>query len=367
MNPSQRNTAQAIARRAGRAGLAALVALLAASATQGPRAPPPPDPRPGGPPPGATPAPTAEQTLLRQLVTYQDRIYRVAGPLLTANPELCKGNNARNLFGFTAKNKYSWSPELADAANTVYGLDDSLQVVGVLPGSGAERAGLKRGDKLVSVEGKPMPAGRDAERQAASVLAPLVGRKSAVNMVAQRNGQNVPVAINLTRACAYAVELGNADNVNAYSDGRRVMVTRGMMNFAQSDDELALVLAKEMAHNSLHHPARQKNVAASADVIDNLLRIRPDMSAMSGTSGLRPMPQEMDAAADVLALYMVARAGYRYDDAARFWEKLASQQPASILNGYTRNHPATEYRLKVIQNIVPEIKAKQANRQPLLP
>lgn len=324
-------------------------------------------PRPVQPSVSTAPAPTAEQAFLRTLVNYQDRLYRVAGPLLVSNPELCKGNNARNLFGFTAKNKYSWSPDLADAAQTLLGLDERLQVIGVLAGSGAERAGLKRGDKLVSVEGTAIPTGPNAERRAAGVLAPMVGRKSSVNAVVERGGATVPMVIRLTRACAYSVELGNAENVNAYSDGRRVMITRGMMNFAQSDDELALVLAKEMAHNSLLHPSKQKTSATAADLIDNLLRIRPDMSAMAGAAGLRPMPQELDAAADVLSLYMVARAGYRYEQAPRFWAKLANQYPASLLNSYAANHPATEYRLSVIEKIVPEIKAKQASRQALLP
>lgn len=310
---------------------------------------------------------TPEQIYLRSLVAHQDRLYRVAGPLLTSNPDLCKGNNARNLFGFTAKNKYSWSPELADSAEKLLGLDDRLQVIGVLANSGAQRAGLMRGDKLVSVEGRAIPGGQNAERQAAAILAPMVSRKTSVNAIVLRNGNSIPLKINLTRACAYSVELGNADNINAYSDGRRVMVTRGMINFAQSDEELALVLAKEMAHNSLLHPSKQKNSATAADIIDNLLRIRPDMSAMSGAAGMRPMPQELDAAADVLALYMVARAGYPYEHAPRFWEKLSRQVPATVLNGYTAIHPATDYRMSVIEKIVPEIKAKQAGRQPLLP
>ncbi len=313
-------------------------------------------------------APPAEQEMLRTLVNYQDRLYRVSGPLLTSNPELCKGNNARNLFGFTAKNKYSWSPDLADAAETVFGLDDRLQIVGVLAGSGADRAGLKRGDKLVSVEGRAMPTGPNAERQAAGILAPMVGKKPSVNLVVQRGDSgSIPLTVKLTRACAYSVELGNADNINAYGDGRRVMVTRGMLNFTQSDDELALVLAKEMAHNSLMHPAKLKNSAAEADIIDNLLRIKPDLSGLAGTGGIRATPQDMDAAADVLALYMVARAGYRYEDAARFWERLANQQPASVLNGHTHNHPGTAYRIGVIEKIIPEIKAKQNNKQPLFP
>lgn len=324
-------------------------------------------PRPVPPTIGTAPASPSEQVLLRNLASYQERLYRVAGPLLVSNPDLCKGNNARNLFGFTAKNRYSYSSELADAAQSALGLDDRLQIIGVLAGSGAAKAGLKPGDKLVSVEGKAMPEGENAERRAASLLVPLVGKKTAIKMMVERGGKPLPLTVTLTRACAYSIELGNADNVNAYSDGRRVMVTRGMMNFAQSDDDLALVLAKEMAHNSLLHPARQKTAATAADIIDNLQRVRPDMSTMAGAAGLRPTPQELDAAADVLALYMVARAGYKYAQAPRFWERLSNQYPASMLNSYTAIHPATEYRLGVIEKIIPEISSKQANKQPLLP
>ncbi|MGZ3254903.1 MAG: peptidase M48, partial [Burkholderiaceae bacterium] len=54
----------------------------------------------------------AEQGALQSLVTQQDRLDRVAAPLLVNNPEICK-DNARNLLGFTAKNKYSYSEELS--------------------------------------------------------------------------------------------------------------------------------------------------------------------------------------------------------------------------------------------------------------
>ena len=44
-----------------------------------------------------------------------------------------------NLLGFTAKSKYSFSDELSEAAQQLYGMDDRLQVMGVLAGSGAAR------------------------------------------------------------------------------------------------------------------------------------------------------------------------------------------------------------------------------------
>ncbi|MDB5764928.1 MAG: hypothetical protein JWQ21_3923 [Herminiimonas sp.] len=341
------------------AALLPIALLLAACATQAP--PSQPIPQVVTPQIGA-----AEQATLRSLVSLQDRLYRVAAPLLVNNPELCKGN-ARNLLGFTAKNKYSYSADLADAAQTLFGLDERLQVTGVLAGSGAARAGVRRGDKLIAVEGKPMPEGPDAERQAAIALLPLVGARSSIKLNVLRDGAEVPLNVPLTRACAYSIELGNADNVNAYNDGRRVMITRGMMNFARSDEELAYVLAKEMAHNSLLHATKQNMSGTVGDIIDNLIRIHPDMTAMAGTAGVKPTPQELDAAADTLSLFMLARAGYNIDRAIPFWERLASQYPATVPNSYTAIHPATGYRISVMEKIAADVKAKQAARKPLFP
>jgi predicted Zn-dependent protease len=86
-----------------------------------------------------------------------------------------------------------------------------------------------------------------------------------------------------------------------------------------------------------------------------------------GSAGVKPMPQELDAAADNLSLYMVARAGYNVDGARAFWQRLATQYPATVLNGYTANHPAVNYRLGVIDKTVSAIRSKQSSKQPLVP
>ena len=63
----------------------------------------------------------AARQALGQMVALQDRLYRIAGPLLINNADLCR-NQARNLLGFTAKNKYSYSGEFVDAAQAVLNL-----------------------------------------------------------------------------------------------------------------------------------------------------------------------------------------------------------------------------------------------------
>lgn len=347
-----------------------VAALLVACATQVEQstAPQPGEPIPAAPEvkTPARPVDTAAQQALQALVSYQDRLYRVAGPLLVNNTELCK-SNARNLLGFTAKTRYSYSGEFADAAQKLLGLGERLQVMGVLVGGGAARAGLKRGDVLISVEGKPMPQGENAERDAAAILVPLVTGRSNVNLTVLRSGANLNLNVPLTYACAYGIELGNTDNVVAYADGYRVLISRGMMNATRTDDELAYVVAKEISHNMLAHAARRKQNATIGGIIDNLVRARPDMSSMSGMAGVKPLPQDMDAMADKLSLYLLARAGYDINPVVPFWQRIAAQYPATILNGYTALHPSTAYRVSAMEKTLKEIKAKQASKRPLRP
>lgn len=317
-------------------------------------------------PPVVTARMAAARQQLSQMVDLQDRLYRVVGPLLINNADLCR-NQARNLLGFTAKNKYSYSGEFIDAAQAVLNYGDRLEVASVLTGSGAARVGLRRGDALVAADGKLLPVGANAETDAAAILGPLVANNRVLNLTVARASGNVQLKVPVTRACAFKVDIGNADNINAYSDGQRVMITRGMVNFAQSDEAIAYVLAKDIAHNVLGHAATTKQAYTVGSIIDNLVTVRPDLTMLIGSAGVKPMPAELDVAADQLSLYMVARAGYKVEGARAFWQRLATQYPASVLNGYTANHPAVSQRLSAIDKTVAEIRRKQAAKLPLQP
>ncbi len=351
----------------------ALAALLSACSSPGPiksdsePAPVPVVQAPATPvKPVLTPRMAAAAETLTRLAAQQDRLYRVAAPLLIANAELCK-SSARNLLGFTAKNRYSYPGEFNEAAHVAFDMGERLQVTGVLAGSGAARAGLKRGDGLISAGGKPLPTGKNASTMAGAVFGPLVGSQATIDMKIERDDKARELSIPVTRACGFGVELGNADNVNSYADGQRVMVTRGMINFAQSDDELAYLLAKGMAHNILGHAASQRSASTIGSIIDNLMAVRPDTSMLIGSGGLKAMPQDVDAAADTLSLYLLARAGYNIDGASPFWKRLAVTHPASVLNGYVANHPGTAFRIAAIEKAVADIRAKKAAKKPLLP
>jgi hypothetical protein len=301
---------------------------------------------------------------LRNWVDRETRMYTVAAPLLINNAALCK-RNARNLAGFTAKTKYSYSADFIDAAQAAFGLDERLQVRNVMPGSGAAQSGLQPGDVLLALQDKALPQGPNAERDAAVLFASAMQGRNMLNLAVLRQGQRLPLAIPLTRACAFAIELGDAGFINSYADGERVMITRGMLDFVQSDEELAYVLAKEIAHAALIQTPRPAMAAA----IDNLMAFTPGSIGKPEKSqpAIKPYSPVLDSTADKLSLYMLARAGYSIDNALGFWKRLAASSAPTDPNSHTALHPASAYRFSVISAVVPAIKAKQANRMPLVP
>lgn len=353
------------------------LALLTACATQQPepdvkpaepiaavQAPPAeaPAPEPARAAPEAAPASSDQVAALQTWIDQQNRLYTIAAPILINNTALCK-RNARNLLGLTAKNRYSYSNAYAAAATAALGLSERLRVMNVLPGSGADEAGMKKGDVLLSVENKPIAQGPNAERDGAALVSAAMQGRSAISLTFLRDGKRQTLSVPLTRACAFGIELGNSDDITSYADGHRVLITRGMLNYAGSDEELAYVLAKEIAHNVLAPAARGDMGAA----IDRLRAFKASPDNTFNASGIKPYSPVLDATADKLALYLLVRANYGIDNNIRFWEKLATQYPAGIRNSHTYLHPQTPYRVSVMNQIVRTIKEKQGKNLPLVP
>lgn len=345
--------------------------LLLGACSTPPVRPPPVSERPTTatsvtPAPVLTPEMAQEAELLSRMANQLDRLYRVAAPLLINNADLCK-TQARNLLGFTAKNRYSYPGDYNEAAHVAFGMGEHLQVTGVLAGSGAAQAGLQRGDRLLTAGGKKLPTGANASTTAGGVFGPLLATNTSLPIGIERDGDKRSITVPVTRACGFGIELGNTDNVNAYNDGSRVMVTRGMLAFVRTDDELAYLLATGMAHSLLGHPASQRYAGTVGGIIDNLVKVEPDTSMLIGSGGIKAMSADTDIAADRLALYLTARAGYDIEGAAPFWKRLAATYPATVLNGFVANHPATPARVAAIEKTTAEIKSKQSTKKTLMP
>ena len=318
------------------------------------------------PPPPVVNAPLEQPnerlTALRQWVEQQRQLYRVAAPLLINNAPMCSVAS-RRILGFTAKNQYSYSSDYIEDARTGLGLEDRLQVMSVLPGSGAMQAGIQEGDILVAAGARPLSSGPNAERLAGSLMADVAAGNSTLQLMVLRGQESILVQVPLTPACAMIIDLGNSDTVASYADGSRVMVTRGMLGFVQSDDELAWVLAREIAFNVVTLAPRP-DIAAVIDRLHNL-NIAPQTAFDEAL--IAPTTPVQDAAIDRISLYMLARAGYSLDGIGEFWQHLAEAYPAEQRNSMVAMHTPIAERLPAMERTIKAIRAKQQGGLPLTP
>ena len=157
---------------------------------------------------------------------------------------------------------------------------------------------------------------------------------------------------------------------------RSVAITTGMLRFVASDDELALVLGHEIAHNTLKHRNAmvQNGVAGSLLGIGGGLLAGGPVGAVIGvglaiqgaTFGAGANSQEFESEADYIGAYFAARAGYNVENAADLLRRFAVLDPGAIdLRG--TSHPSTALRFLALEQTGAEIRDKRAAGAPLLP
>ena len=282
---------------------------------------------------------------LQSMLADQKRLYRVSYPLLRAAREFCK-DSTHNALGVLAVNRYMLGQFAEVAAEQRIGED--VQVLEVLPESPGAAAGLLPGDKVLSLDGWAVGAGQDGAKAFNAKIAELLktGRPISAQIL---RGADQPITVSATPepVCGYPVQMSEQDVIDASADGSKVIIARSMMHFATSDNELALVIAHEIAHNAMGH--------INARMGNRLLGRREAFS------------QDFEAEADYVGLYIMARADLPINDAAKFWRRLAVELPSNISGSIITSHPATSYRILALEKTVMEIEQKRAAAQPLTP
>ncbi len=225
--------------------------------------------------------------------------------------------------------------------------------------SPAARAGLQTGDRLIEVNT------RDVSRDTAFAASDLVrrltkARVQPLQLDVMRAGQRLQLLMETVPSCQFTLSLVRADVVNAVSNGKQIVVTTGLMYFVRSDDELAWVLAHEIAHNVLGHVPDARLRAMLSDWLS---------ATMGEAGGPAPSSRSLEVDADYLGAYLMARAGFELEAVRRFWQRMGKIEvyPGGSTAGIERSHPTTQERIEAFDATLNEIRDKRAQGRALDP
>lgn len=287
--------------------------------------------------PGIAPESNAaflERLRLEEAVREDARLRTVSSNLLRHALPLCP-HRETGFLGLAVAYADDFEPALRAAARRVYGFnDDRPRVLYAVAGSPAARAGLRAGDVIAGIRGGKLTPLRGATRG----LRPVGGARRPVVVSVQRGGRTYDVRLTPAVRCDVVVDTVDAGKVNAWADSSGVRISQGMLRFAHSDAELAMVVGHELSHVLLDHAG-----------------------AFLGFTVTR---QRLEEQADRTGLYLMARAGYSPGDGVEILRRMAVTFD-DIEN--TTTHPPMRVRFRLIEKTLKEIAARERTGKPLLP
>jgi Zn-dependent protease with chaperone function len=303
------------------------------------------------------------QMAVQQRLEQDLRLNRIYARMRTAAIEFCPkaiGPSVGAYF-FDATNK-----DVSSDFRTQYSLVAGQALVDIIPDSPAQKAGFQLGDQMISFNGVPVTTAEEFKK---AVDAMEVGKPVQVGYM--RSGESKTATMTPIAACNYPISIDHQSHaINAYADGKSIVITAGMMNFARADEELALVVAHEMAHNTMAHmEAKQTNRLGGlfADLALTVLTKGAYRDTSISNIAGRAYSKEFESEADYVGLYIMAKSGYKIDDAPKFWRSMAIAHPGNIKSNHTASHPSTAARMVALDAAVIEIRQKQIANEALTP
>lgn len=151
------------------------------------------------------------------------------------------------------------------------------------------------------------------------------------------------------------------DIVNAWTDGEGVWITRGMTRFLQNDDELAVVLAHEMAHAYRGHMVylRAKQLLGLALGIPAAIfggQAAGELAMLTVDAATKQFDRDQEREADLYGLIWAHKAGFNIDGAKDVFRRMAIEMPESMERGFLSSHPSSAERFLAMDKIAETLK-----------
>jgi Zn-dependent protease with chaperone function len=202
-----------------------------------------------------------------------------------------------------------------------------------------------------------------------------------VELLIERDGQKIPVTLYPQMLPAeYAILVDTKDkSINAYAGVGKIILTQRLVNFCLNDDEVALIVGHELAHQVLGHLIRgaafrelgkfmgEAITAFSTLSLNRLLdwrhvMVSPDVRRVAGDAVVSVFAQENEREADIYGAWYAFQAGYNLDRGLAVWERMAAVTDHDPFERtyFLASHPAPLERLTRLQLVAQYFKAGRA-------
>jgi len=150
----------------------------------------------------------------------------------------------------------------------------------------------------------------------------------------------------------YDVRVLDVKSVNAIAlPGGYIYVFRGLLEKAESESELAGVLAHEMAHVDMRHPMHGLVRSYGLSLLSDMMFGGGTLGGVSNMLMLSSYSREAEEQADAAAIETLEQAGLSTEGMAVFFERLRALEEESDfgLPGFLSTHPEIETRVAKAQ------------------
>jgi len=155
------------------------------------------------------------------------------------------------------------------------------------------------------------------------------------------------------------------DSANAFAlPGRRIGVHTGLLDVAQTPDQLASVMGHEVSHVQAHHGNERMSQQVAAQVGLAVAAATTDSDTTAGRATLAalglgtqfgvllPFSRSHESEADLLGLELMARSGFEPEQSVVLWQNMAAAsggQPPEWMS----THPSHRTRIEDLRTALP--------------